>query len=224
MYACQVPRVRRADIADSLLDVAARVLSEEGRAAVTSRRLATEVGASTMAVYTHFGSMDELFAELLRRGFERFGSFLDEPSRTSDALADWATQGWAYRRFALHNAHLYRVMFGAGLSAGTGATSADSKAAAATFVSLLVRIQRCVEAGQLRVDDLRLAGEMVWASVHGAVSIELTGYFEAQGRDPEVAYGECLARLALGYGADPAGAGHSLRAARRRARYADAGA
>ena len=58
----------------SLIEAAARVLAEEGRPAVTARRLAAEVGASTMAVYTHFGSMDELLVRMCRDGFARFGA------------------------------------------------------------------------------------------------------------------------------------------------------
>ncbi|HEU4841752.1 MAG TPA: helix-turn-helix domain-containing protein, partial [Ilumatobacteraceae bacterium] len=71
-----MPRARNPDVADRLLEAAARVLAEEGRDAVTARRLATEVGASTMAVYTHFGSMDELLLGLWREGFRRFGAAL----------------------------------------------------------------------------------------------------------------------------------------------------
>ena len=38
-----------------------------------ARRLAREVVA-TMAVYTHFGGMDEVERQLMRRGFAHFGS------------------------------------------------------------------------------------------------------------------------------------------------------
>ena len=57
----------------SLIEAGARVLAEEGRPAVTARRLATEAGTSTMAVYTHFGSMEELFVQMCQEGFARFG-------------------------------------------------------------------------------------------------------------------------------------------------------
>ena len=92
------------------------MLADEGRPAVTARRLATEAGTSTMAVYTHFGSMEELFVQMCQEGFARFGVALETPGMTDDPVADWVTQGWAYRRFALDNPHLYRVMFGDGSS------------------------------------------------------------------------------------------------------------
>ncbi len=70
-----------------------------------------------MAVYTHFGGMDELLVQMWRDGFARFGAALETPAVTDDPVADWVAQGWAYRRFALDNRHLYRVMFGDGLVA-----------------------------------------------------------------------------------------------------------
>ena len=87
-----------------------------------------------------------------------------------------------------------------------------------TFLALLVRIERCVDAGRLTIDDVRLAGETVWACVHGHMTIELTGYFAAMGRDPEVSYAEILRCLALGLGDAPALLAASMRAARKRAR------
>lgn len=202
----------------TLIETAARVLASEGRDAVTARRLAAEVKTSTMAVYTHFGSMDELLARTCAEGFARFGVALESPATTDDPVADWGTQGWAYRQFALDNPHLYRVMFGEGLQDLQPSAHEGGDAAMETFLSLLRRLQRCHDAGRLEIDELWRAGEVVWASVHGHMTIELTGYFAALGRDPERAYAECMRRLALGYGADPAALEVSLRTARRRAR------
>jgi len=210
MYGCQVPRARNQEVAERLIETAARVLSEEGRDAVTARRLAAEVGTSTMAVYTHFGSMDELLVALWREGFARFGAALDGPPQTPDPVADWAAQGWAYRRFALEHRHLYRVMFGDGLTAFHRQDPADEAAARATFQSLLTRLQRTADDGRLVIDDLTLAGQVVWSTVHGHMTIELTGYFGATGVDPAAVYAECLRRLGLAFGADPAALDRSL--------------
>jgi AcrR family transcriptional regulator len=215
-----MPRARNPQVAGRLLDAAARIIAEEGRQALTARRLARQIGASTMAVYTNFGSMDELLLQLLRDGFVRFGDALDEPAVTADPVADWIVQGWAYRRFALDNRNLYRVMFGDGFGAPQFADPADQAVAAATFTSLLDRLRRAADAGRLVVDDVELAGQVVWSMVHGHMTLELAGYFEAPGRDAEVVYAECMRRLALAYGDESDALDASLRAARRRARRA----
>lgn len=204
-----------------LVEAAARVLSTEGRLAVTARRLAAEVGASTQAVYTYFGAMDELITDVWREGFRRFGAALDQPAETSDPVADWMTQGWGYRRFAQRDRHLYLVMFGEGLGSSHAGDPADLDAAGATFSSLLVRLERNQRAQRWAIPDLVTAGEVVWEAVHGHALVELSGYYASLGRDPEVTYTEVLRRLALGFGDEPALVEASLGKARRRARTAD---
>jgi AcrR family transcriptional regulator len=219
MYACQVPRAKNPDVAGRLIEAAARLLAQEGESAVTARRLGTEVGASTMAVYTHFGSMDDLLLHVWQEGFLRFGRALDSATVTDDPMADFVAQGWAYRRFALDNRHLYRVMFDGLLSCRVD-DQAALDVARGTFQSLLDRLQRAADAGRLDVDDLELAGQVVWAAVHGQVMIELTGYFETLGRDPEPVYAECLRRLGLAFGDEPEQLALSMKAGTRRARRA----
>jgi len=55
----------------ALLDAAQRIMVEDGYAAVTTRRLASEVGVNSTLVYYYFETMDELFLELFRRGAQR---------------------------------------------------------------------------------------------------------------------------------------------------------
>jgi AcrR family transcriptional regulator len=208
------------DTASRLVEVAARLLDEEGEAAVTARRVTAEAGVSTMAVYTHFGSMDDLLAAIWREGYARFGAELDRAARTADPVADWMTQGWGYRHFGRREPHLYKVMFGDGLASMRLGGADDEAAAIGTFFSLLTRLERCVEAGRFALDDLFLAGEAVWATVHGHTMIELTGYHERTARDPIASYGECLLRLAIGLGDAPTAAHESLARAARRARRA----
>jgi AcrR family transcriptional regulator len=205
-----------------LVEAAAQLLATEGRDAVTARRVAGVVGASTQAVYTHFGGMDELLAEIWREGFRRFGEVLDEPAVTDDPVADWMAQGWGYRRFALRDQHLYRVMFGEGLVAFRLNDERDRDAASGTFLSLLARIERCVDAGRWMVDDVYTAGELVWMTVHGHCTIELTGYFDHLDRDPVRTYEEGLRRTSLGFGDHPERSAVSLQKARRRAARAEA--
>ncbi len=215
------PRRRSpADIRMQLVEAAARMLAEEGVEAVTARRVTAEVGTSTMAVYTHFGSMDELLAEVWREGFARFGAELERGASTDDPVADWMTQGWGYRHFARREPHLYKVMFGEGMLALRRGQPESAEAAMATFRSLLGRLERCVGAGRFAIDDVVLAGEIVWAASHGHAVIELTGYHEALGRDAVTAFREGLFRLAVGFGDEPDRARSSLDRSLRRARRA----
>jgi AcrR family transcriptional regulator len=61
----------RSDTAEAFLDAAERLLVEIGHAGISTRRLATEAGANQGLVHYYFGSMDELFVQVLERFTER---------------------------------------------------------------------------------------------------------------------------------------------------------
>src|SRR5688572_6299691 len=95
----------------ALIEAAARLIAAEGPARLTLRRLAHEVGTSTMAVYTHFGGMDEVRREVRREGFARLGAHLSGTPTTDDPVADLGLLGVAYYVNAVTNPNLYRAMF-----------------------------------------------------------------------------------------------------------------
>jgi AcrR family transcriptional regulator len=61
----------RAATETRFLDAAERLLVEIGYASITSRRLAEEAGANLGLVHYYFGSMEELFVQVLERFTER---------------------------------------------------------------------------------------------------------------------------------------------------------
>src|SRR3954451_10289970 len=61
----------RSATAESFLDAAERLLVQIGHAAISTRRLAAEAGANPGLVHYYFGSMDELFVQVLERYTER---------------------------------------------------------------------------------------------------------------------------------------------------------
>lgn len=211
------PRRPDPEIRMRLIEAAARRLAAGGPPAVSARSVAQDVKASTMAVYTHFGSMDELLAEVWREGFHRFAEALESPSTTSDPVADWMCQGLAYRHFARTNPHLYRTMFQDGLIRMGSGQPEDAEAALNTFLCLLERVERCQAAGRWTVPELGAAGEAIWAFSHGQASIEAVGYYEAVGRRSLEPMKEGMVRIAVGYGDELSRARESLRRALKRA-------
>ncbi|MFB4309558.1 TetR/AcrR family transcriptional regulator [Actinomadura sp. GTD37] len=71
-----------------LLDATAELMLEEGYAAVTTRRLAAKAGLNNALVFYYFGTMDNLFVELFRRGAERSLERLRRALRSPQPL--WA--------------------------------------------------------------------------------------------------------------------------------------
>ena len=109
----------------ALIDIAARLISETGPAALSTRRLAAEAGTSTMAVYTYFGSMSALVREIVHEGFARLNRLFNLVEPSGDPVADLALLGRAYRHNAVSNSHVYSVMFGGSSLAGFALSEED---------------------------------------------------------------------------------------------------
>lgn len=70
MAAPRKPRSTDNGARGRLIEATAKIMRDEGYAAATSRRVATEAGVKQALVYYYFPSMDDLFVEVLRAGAE----------------------------------------------------------------------------------------------------------------------------------------------------------
>ncbi|MFI1399863.1 TetR/AcrR family transcriptional regulator [Streptomyces sp. NPDC020681] len=166
-----------ASVRRRLLDAAARVLAEQGPAALSARRLVKEVGASTMAVYTHFGSMPALVREVMREGFERFRTRTDLVAPTDDPVADLYAICRAYQEFARAEPDVYAVMFGGSQLAGFTLTDEDRAMGTGMLRVPYDAIRRCTAAGRFRDGDESLRAWQLWCQLHGLVQLDRAGYF-----------------------------------------------
>lgn len=159
-----------------LIDTAARLLAEEGPAALSTRRLAREVGTSTMAVYTYFGGLPALVEAVAAEGFARLAEHLTAVIASADSLADLAQLAVAYRDNARENPHLYAVVFGTA-SLG-GYRRGEPGAGRETFDVLVDGVRRVHEAGLLETEDPESTAAQLWSALHGFVTLELAGFFD----------------------------------------------
>jgi len=161
------PRTADPALRMALVESAARLIAQEGAAGLTLRRLAKEVGTSTMAIYTHFGGMDELRQEVRREGFNRLAEHLDAVVPSRDPVFDLGLLGWAYCRNALTNPNLYRVMFMELTEPGGPVIGYD------TFETLVKAVDRAAQAGRFRPGNEIERARQVWALSHGTLALHL---------------------------------------------------
>jgi AcrR family transcriptional regulator len=159
------PRVADQEIRDALLDAAAELLVREGATALTTRRLAGEVGTSTMAVYTHFGGMEGLRRAVRREGFARLTDYFDDVQATEDPVADLSALGWAYCFNAVANPQLYRAVF---LEAPIDEEDVALGRAAVQYP--IDTVARCIEAGRFNPADPESVAIQLWVAGHGMVT------------------------------------------------------
>jgi AcrR family transcriptional regulator len=201
-----VPRTPDPQVRTALIDRAALLLSE-GPQALTTRRLAEEVGTSTMAVYTHFRGMNDLRRAVRKEGFDRLAAHLERVGTTDDPVADVAASGGAYMFNAITNAHLYRFMF-------MDAIEADDDVGEATFERLVAGVERSIQSGRWDKADPYAIATQLWAMTHGIVTLHLAGLMTLEEAI------ECITdmgkNLFVGFGDDRAATELSIEAAKTR--------
>jgi AcrR family transcriptional regulator len=164
--------VSRETSRDQILQAALDILGTDGHAAMTVRKVADRAGCSTIGVYTWFGGRDGLVDAILLDGFASFGRALSKARTASGRMGKLVGLGRAYRKWALAHPTYYEVMF-MGAVPGHAPTGDAAVVAMGTYTTLLDAVKAAQAAGELRSGDAEAMAMIVWAMVHGLVSLEI---------------------------------------------------
>ena len=164
-----------------MLDAATRLLTEEGPAALTVRRVAESVNCSTTLLYSLFGGKDGLSNALYLEGFARLKAEFDASSallegKEKHGLPRLAALARIYHQYAKNNASYYMVMFGDAM-AGFVPPVESRKEAWESLAVLIDAFEACMQDGALPPSNPTAAARLLWAAMHGAISLELKGYY-----------------------------------------------
>jgi AcrR family transcriptional regulator len=176
-YARQVARPRTHDdrTRAALLDAAELIVARAGPHALAVRAVADEVGTTTRAVYSLFGSKGGLLGALARRAFEFLRDELDRLPMTEDPVGDLVECGvTVYRRFVLQHPSLYRIAFQRAVP-GLDITQDLRDSRADAFGRLELRVQRIADEGRLPRRTVRAAAVEFNAMCEGLANAELRG-------------------------------------------------
>ncbi|MGW3994574.1 TetR/AcrR family transcriptional regulator [Amycolatopsis sp. NPDC004772] len=180
------PKPRATDVKVRLVEAAIRLLDENGPEALQARKLAAEVGVSTMAVYTHFGGMSALVDEVARAGFLRLSEWLAQVAETDDPVADIFSMARTYRQAVAEQPQLFAVTFGQSAPGGKRATLSDltteegreaAQEGLEAFTHIVRATARAIAAGRFRPVDEYQAAAQLWSALHGFVTLEASGHF-----------------------------------------------
>jgi AcrR family transcriptional regulator len=181
-----------------LLDRAAVLVFDGGVESLSLRRLAADVGTSTTAVYSLFGNKAGLLDSLYLEAARRFGVRLARVDVTDDPVADIVRLGLAYRDYAVHEPHLYGVLFATRHEPGPEAGAE----AARTIGPLVDAVRRGQEKGQLGDGVAETIALSCWGIAHGLVSLELAGSVPS-GLDVDASYEDSLRAMINGWSNRP---------------------
>lgn len=157
------------------LELAKRLLKEEGPVALTVRRIAAEAGCSTKVIYTTFGGKDGLAEALYLEGFEQFRKKMLQVPASNNPMARLRALSATYHDIALENPDYYRVMFESAIP-GFKPSPETLEKARINFRFLIQAVADCSPVN----GDADHTAEALWAAQHGIISLELAGYLDEE--------------------------------------------
>jgi AcrR family transcriptional regulator len=175
---------------EQLVAAGMQIMETDGLPALSVRKVAAEAGTSTMAVYTHFGGMTGLLDAMASETFVPFTKALTGVTETDDPVADFFAMGIAYHHFALENPQRYQFMFGIGTPASLASHRTDLTVTgratdraewSVSFEALQKVVRRMIRAGRIRDDGELIVAGRLWSITHGAVTLEMAGFFGHEG-------------------------------------------
>ena len=141
------PREHDEQTRAALRAAAERLVATGGPDALTVRAVAAEVGTTTRAIYSVFGSKDALVASLAEQAFELLRAGLDGLPETNDPADDLIQAGATmYRSFVRDHPSLFRIAFQRivpELTLGPELTEARAR----SWARLEAKVQRVADAG-----------------------------------------------------------------------------
>ncbi len=147
---------------DRILQAAARLLTEGGREAVSTRSISSAAGVQAPTIYRQFGDMQGLLEAVVRQGYDTYLVSHQERETDQDPVED-LRRGWNLNvDFGLANPDLYALMY------GNPRPGVLHPAAAKLRDVLLGLVRRVAEAGRLRV-GIERAVDMLHAAGVGVV-------------------------------------------------------
>ena len=183
---------------EALLAAAENLVEQRGAGALSVRAVADEIGTSTRAVYSTFGSKDGLLGALAKRSFDMLRDAIAELPRTNDPAGDLVQAALTvFRPMAVEHPSLFRIAFlRAAPDVELGPEVSD--AARAGYELLTERVQRLADADLLGGRDVQVATREFNAMCFGMAVMELLNP-EQLGPDPQRAWCAAFRTLINGF-------------------------
>jgi AcrR family transcriptional regulator len=183
---------------EALLAAAELLVERGGVGALSVRAVADEIGTSTRAVYSTFGSKEGLLAALAKRSFDMLHDAIAELPHTKDPARDLVRAALTvFRPMAVEHPSLFQIAFlRAAPDVPLGPDVAE--AAQAGYELLGERVQRLADADLLGGRDPQVATREFNAMCFGMAVTELLNPTQL-GSDPQRAWRAAFETLINGF-------------------------
>jgi AcrR family transcriptional regulator len=182
---------QRASLTTEIKQIALRQIAQGGAAAVSWRAIAGEVGMNPASLYTYFGSLAELYTELITDSVTELARALTEAVDGAEPSSAERLRAWAdaYRQWATAHADLFNLCFTdviPGYEAPPGGPTVRAQ------TSMFVPLAQALGQPVTTVEDLAAVdprdvtrGAAFWSAVHGVTALEVNHHINPRYVDVE---------------------------------------
>ena len=169
------------DLKRLILDKTRSMLIRQGYANLSMRKIAKEIGYSATSIYLHFENKDALFHTLIDEGMDMLYNRQEaivkrHPDRVVERLR---ALSYSYIEFGLEWPEYYEIMFMQHPKLAERFPIESFRRARKNLILVKETLDEGVRKGYFDVQDTIAATNVIWATVHGAVSILLAKRLDA---------------------------------------------
>jgi AcrR family transcriptional regulator len=163
---------------ERIAETALKLLESGGEEGVSMRRVATAVGITPMAIYHHFADRKTLLNFVVDREFTKYSESLQATPRRGTYESQILTCMDAYIDYAFAHPRIFDYVF-AEPRPGARRFPDDFRAhRSPTLNPVADLLQKAMEAGYLKQDDVWEVAMELWAHTHGYVALYRGGRFD----------------------------------------------
>jgi AcrR family transcriptional regulator len=165
------------DQRQKILDAALEIINKEGFAALSMRKLADRIEYSPASIYLHFASREQIARELSAAGYAQLLDRMTAAAASQNPIERLTSICMAYVTFGLEHPETYQLIFmgDSGYMTAVFAEKTTDSPADRSYQLLLDLAKDLKRAGfDLGRTTANEFAEMLWAAMHGIVSLKLT--------------------------------------------------
>ena len=157
-----------------IFDAASELFAQEGYQNVSMRKIAERIEYSPTTIYLYFKDKNELLKFICEETFAKLGEEIREISEPETDDIEALRKGLlAYVNFGLAHPNHYEVVFGMPIfnQPHDEEYPYEGSMGQRTFEYLRSQVSACVAAGKLKNGDIDAMSQVLWAGIHGVVSL-----------------------------------------------------
>lgn len=163
------------ELKETILKAAKSLFLEKGVEKTSMRNIADKIEYSPGIIYHYFKDKNEIFHALHQEGFKMLGEKMEVLSVIQNPMERIKAMGRIYVKFAMENPDMYDLMFikEAPMCHVIDSEKEEWKEGGGTFNGLRMTIKEALDQGYFQGHETESLAYMVWATVHGLVSLNI---------------------------------------------------